>query len=255
MKHIYWAPKGRHSSRQRQMLAPKVPLLRSSYFLCPCLPRVPFRALPSLHPGLCRSVVPTALVISLNFDTITLRLRTTNRIQRSSPPHSVVSLLRSSKYALMHRTQGLRPGLWKCIAPLGLFVRLETRAEKGMPYYTAASKNEVRKFETLSETLYSSIEITWLTKQKQRLRFLFSKPRRSLCRLRLKFVQTTRVVCTDFSWSLQKVLRTYKFKYVYSLKCLRVLIIVSACTYNNEYVVLTWGICRSPPPLNQLSYF
>ena len=63
---------GRHYSRQKQMLAPKVPLLRSSYFLCPCLPRVPFRALPSLHPGLCRSVVPTALVISLNVDTVTL---------------------------------------------------------------------------------------------------------------------------------------------------------------------------------------
>ena len=29
----------------------------------------------------------------------------------------------------------------------------------------------------------SSIEITWLTKQKQRLRFLFSKPRRSLYKL------------------------------------------------------------------------
>ena len=45
----------------RQMLTLKVPLLRSSYFLCPCLPRVAFRALPSFHPGLCRSVVPTAL--------------------------------------------------------------------------------------------------------------------------------------------------------------------------------------------------
>ena len=31
------------------------------------------------------------------------------------------------------------------------------------------------------------------------LRFLKSKPRRSLCRLRLKFVQTTRVVCADFA--------------------------------------------------------
>ena len=107
-----------------------------------------------------------------------------------------------------------------------------------MPHYTIASKNEVRKIETLSETLYSSIEITWLTKQKQRLRFLFSKPRRRLCRLRLKFVQTTRVVCTDFSWSLQKVLCTYKFKCAYLLKCLRVLIIVSARTYDNEYDVL-----------------
>ena len=37
------------------------------------------------------------------------------------------------------------------------------------------------------------------TKRKQSLRFLNSKPRRSLYRLRLKFVQTTRVVCTDFS--------------------------------------------------------
>ena len=37
------------------------------------------------------------------------------------------------------------------------------------------------------------------TKRKQGLRFLNSKPRRSLYRLRLKFVQTTRVVCTDYS--------------------------------------------------------
>ena len=63
------------------------------------------------------------------------------------------------------------------------------------------------------QSFISSIEITWLTKQKQRLRFLFSKPRQRLYRLRLKFVQTTRVVCTDYSWSLQKVLRTYNFKY------------------------------------------
>ena len=70
------------------------------------------------------------------------------------------------------------------------------------------------------------------------VRFLNLKPRRSLCRLRLKFEETTRVVCADYSWSLQKVLRTYKFKYayspkwvhvvtemstMYSLKCLRVL--------------------------------
>ena len=55
------------------------------------------------------------------------------------------------------------------------------------------------------------------------MRFLNSKPRRSLYKLQLKFVQTTRVVCTDYSWSLQKVLRTYKFKYAYLLRCLRVL--------------------------------
>ena len=53
-----------------------------------------------------------------------------------------------------------------------------------------------------------------------------------------KSVQTSAVVCSDYSWSLQKVLRTYKFKCAYLLKCLRVLIIVSACTHDNEYVVL-----------------
>jgi len=67
------------------------------------------------------------------------------------------------------------------------------------------------------------------TKRKQGLRFLNSKPRRSLYRLRLKFVQTTRVVCTDYSWSLQKVLRTYENKY-------DVLTEVSTHTYNNKYV-------------------
>ena len=42
--------------------------------LCLCIPRVSFRALPSLHPGLSRSIVPTALVISLNFDATALGL-------------------------------------------------------------------------------------------------------------------------------------------------------------------------------------
>jgi len=37
------------------------------------------------------------------------------------------------------------------------------------------------------------------TKRKQSLRFLFSKPQRSLYKLQLKFVQTTAEVCTDFS--------------------------------------------------------
>ena len=36
-------------------------------------------------------------------------------------------------------------------------------------------------------------------KGKERVRFLKSKPRRSLCRLQLKFVQTTAEVCTDYS--------------------------------------------------------
>ena len=36
--------------------------------------------------------------------------------------------------------------------------------------------------------------------------------------------------------------RTYLSEYAYLLKCLRVLIIVSACTYDNEYDVLTTAI-------------
>ena len=40
--------------------------------LLPCIPRVSFRALPSLHPGLCRNVVPTALIVNLNLDTLAL---------------------------------------------------------------------------------------------------------------------------------------------------------------------------------------
>ena len=36
-----------------------------------CIPRVSFRALPSLPPGLCRGIVPTALIMCLNFDAVT----------------------------------------------------------------------------------------------------------------------------------------------------------------------------------------
>ena len=46
----------------RQMLALLVPLLKELILLLPCIPRVAFRALPSFHPGLCRNVVPTALI-------------------------------------------------------------------------------------------------------------------------------------------------------------------------------------------------
>ena len=139
------------------MCALKVPLLRSSIYFYLCVPRVAFRALPSFHPGLCRSVVPTALRISLDFDTLAL------------------DTFRAS-------------------------------ASKHLNY----------------------------TKRKQSLRFLFSKPQRSLYRLQLKFVQTTAEVCTDYSWSLQKVLRTYKFKYAYLLKQVRALTKVFVRTYGFE---------------------
>ena len=60
-----------------------------------------------------------------------------------------------------------------------------------MPYYTAASKNEVRKFETLSETLYSSIEIPLINQAKAKTMF-------PILKTSAKAVQTTRVVCTDY---------------------------------------------------------
>ena len=54
-----------------------------------------------------------------------------------------------------------------------------------------------------------------------------------------KSVQTTAEVCADYSWSLQKVLRTYEFKYAHLPKCLRVLTDVSTRTYENKYDVIT----------------
>ena len=82
--YIFIEPlQGRHYSRQRQMLKPKVPLLRSSFCFYPCVPRVSFRALPSLHPGLCRSVVPKGtreaeVLAILNFDALALYTNISN---------------------------------------------------------------------------------------------------------------------------------------------------------------------------------
>ena len=63
-----------------------------------------------------------------------------------------------------------------------------------------------------------------------------------------KSVQTTAEVCTDYSWSLQKVLRTYKCKYAYSLKWVHVLTKVFTCTYWGGYVVfISCCCCRRAP--------
>ena len=56
-QHIL-SPKGAALLCSRQMLTPKVPLLRSSDLFYLYVPMVSYRALPSLHPGLCRGVVP-----------------------------------------------------------------------------------------------------------------------------------------------------------------------------------------------------
>ena len=44
---------------------------------------------------------------------------------------------------------------------------------------------------------------------------------------------------SNFWGAYQKVLRTYKFKYAYLPKCLRVLTETSTRTHENEYYVLT----------------
>ena len=57
-----------------------------------------------------------------------------------------------------------------------------------------------------------------------------------------KSVQTTAEVCADYTCSLYRLQLKSPESATYLLKCLRVLIIVSACTYDNEYVVLTTAI-------------
>ena len=56
------SPKGAALSRRKANVRVVVPLLRSSYFLSVCIPRVSYRALPSFHPGLCRSVALSGLM-------------------------------------------------------------------------------------------------------------------------------------------------------------------------------------------------
>ena len=59
--------------------------------------------MPSLHPGLCRGVVPTALIMHLTFDAVALP------------------------------TSALKFRLTLSVTPLGVIVRLAVRVDKGMP--------------------------------------------------------------------------------------------------------------------------
>ena len=56
---------GRHFQYVRQMPALLVPLLRSSICFCLRFPRASYRALPSFHPGLCRSAALSGLIVVL----------------------------------------------------------------------------------------------------------------------------------------------------------------------------------------------
>ena len=70
-----------------------VPLLRSSIRFCLCLPRGEWGQSPICNPGLCRSVVPTALIIRLNFDAVVLGFIKLRNIENdaASPYYAMVS--------------------------------------------------------------------------------------------------------------------------------------------------------------------
>ena len=78
------------------------------------------------------------------------------------------------------------------------------------------------------------------------MRFLNSKPRRSLYRLRLKFVQTTAEVSRKYYVLTNLSTRTYNNKYVYLRKCL-------PRTYFGEYVVLISCCCYRRAPTGRYS--
>ena len=48
-----------------------------------CVPRVSYWASPSFRPGLCRSGVPTALIMRLNFDAVALKQKLLNEWHKS----------------------------------------------------------------------------------------------------------------------------------------------------------------------------
>ena len=87
--------------------------------------------------------------------------------------------------------------------------------QKTKPIMLLGLTNPTRDF-LLSQTIVN-------TQAKER------KTKRTFPKLKTsaKSVQTSAEVCADYGWSLQKVLRTYNFMYVYSLKYLRVLTEIS----------------------------
>ena len=90
-----------------------------------------------------------------------------------------------------------------------------------------------------------------INEAKLSVRYLNSKPRRSLYRLRLKFEETTRVVCTDYSWSLQKVLLKHWFKCVRLLSCCRILMTLISIKLEINYhgiTMSTWQWNVQPCP-------
>ena len=53
-------------------------------------------------------------------------------------------LQRGSKYILTHRTQGLRPGLCRSIAPLGLITRPHQQFHQTIPHHNPYNHNQTK---------------------------------------------------------------------------------------------------------------
>ena len=62
MNHIYEPQRGGTTLSKTNARAESAAPTELDITFGSCIPRVSFRALPSFHPGLCRSIVPTALI-------------------------------------------------------------------------------------------------------------------------------------------------------------------------------------------------
>ena len=78
----------------------------------------------------------------------------------------------------------------------GTTERINSDTSAVVPHNTMVSNFDALALDTFTASASKYLNYT---KRKQGLRFLFSKPQRSLYKLQLKFVQTTAEVCTDYS--------------------------------------------------------
>ena len=63
-------------------------------------------------------------------------------------------LQRGSKYVLTHRTQGLRPGLCRSIAPLGLIARPQQSIPQTIPHHNPYNQNQTNTKTRTNATIH-----------------------------------------------------------------------------------------------------
>ena len=106
-----------------------VPLLRSSIRFYLCVPRVPYRALPSFHPGLCRSVALSGLIarFCLCFPRVSFRALPSFHpgLCGSAALSGLIARFCLCVPRVPYRAlPSFHPGLCRSVAPLGLFFGL-----------------------------------------------------------------------------------------------------------------------------------